>query len=195
MTLFWGILIGLVLALAGLIFGSRLLGFAAQRPADYAARAGMDIRQVLAGDLLVDGVLYGPLGRVVSRFTATMDCQWQGNHLVIDELFEFDSGMEQRRRWELELGDDGQLRGGAGDIFGAIGTVAGDTLSMRYRLRLPESAGGHMLAAQDWMYRLNNGTLVNRSQMRKFGFKVAELVATIRPVATTQTAAETRRAS
>jgi len=28
---------------------------------------------------------------------------------------------------------------------------------------------------------LENGTIVNRSQMRKFGIKVAELVATIRP--------------
>jgi hypothetical protein len=31
------------------------------------------------------------------------------------------------------------------------------------------------------MYLLENGVIMNRSQFRKFGFKVAELVATMRP--------------
>jgi hypothetical protein len=31
------------------------------------------------------------------------------------------------------------------------------------------------------MYLTPNGTIVNRSQFRKFGIKVAELVATMRP--------------
>jgi hypothetical protein len=34
----------------------------------------------------------------------------------------------------------------------------------------------------DWMYRLENGTIINRSQFRKFGIKVAELVATLRRI-------------
>ena len=29
--------------------------------------------------------------------------------------------------------------------------------------------------------QLDNGNIINRSEMRKFGFKVAELVATMRP--------------
>ena len=33
----------------------------------------------------------------------------------------------------------------------------------------------------DWMYLMENGTIINRSQFRKFGVKVAELVATMRP--------------
>ena len=49
-----------------------------------------------------------------------------------------------------------------------------------YRLRLPEESGGHVLDAVDWMYLTPNGTVVNRSQFRKFGIKVAELVATMR---------------
>jgi hypothetical protein len=32
------------------------------------------------------------------------------------------------------------------------------------------------------MYLAPNGTIVNRSQFRKYGLKVAELVATLRPV-------------
>jgi hypothetical protein len=32
------------------------------------------------------------------------------------------------------------------------------------------------------MYLMQNGTIINRSQFRKFGIKVAELVATMRPI-------------
>ena len=45
-----------------------------------------------------------------------------------------------------------------------------------------KASGGHVLDVLDWMYLLPNGTIMNRSQFRKFGIKVAELVATMRPV-------------
>ena len=57
----------------------------------------------------------------------------------------------------------------------------GPALQLRYKFRLPEDAGGHVLDTTDWMYLTPNGTIVNRSQFRKFGIKVAELVATMRP--------------
>ena len=41
--------------------------------------------------------------------------------------------------------------------------------------------GSHVLKTVDWMYLTPDGTIVNRSQFRKFGIKVAELVATLRP--------------
>ena len=40
-----------------------------------------------------------------------------------------------------------------------------------------------MLTTTDWMYLGPNGAIVNRSQFRKFGLKVGELVATMRPAA------------
>ncbi|MCP4825901.1 MAG: DUF3833 domain-containing protein, partial [Shimia sp.] len=46
---------------------------------------------------------------------------------------------------------------------------------------LTEEAGGHVLDVTDWMYHTGDGVIINRSQMRKFGIKVAELVATMRP--------------
>jgi hypothetical protein len=53
---------------------------------------------------------------------------------------------------------------------------------MLYPIKLPEESGGHVLQAIDWMYMTPDGSITNRSQFRKFGFRVAELVATIRPV-------------
>ena len=53
---------------------------------------------------------------------------------------------------------------------------------MLYKLRLPPAAGGHVLDVTDWMYLGENGTVMNRSQFSKFGIKVAELIATMRPL-------------
>jgi hypothetical protein len=52
---------------------------------------------------------------------------------------------------------------------------------LNYRIRLTPEAGGHVLDTVDWMYLTANGTIMNRSQFRKYGIKVAELVATMRP--------------
>ena len=54
---------------------------------------------------------------------------------------------------------------------------------MRYRIKLDASAGELELNVIDWMYLMENGTIMNRSQFRKFGLPVAGLIATMRKVA------------
>ena len=38
-----------------------------------------DIRQHLSGPMTCEGVIYGPMGRVTSRFTANMHGHWDGD--------------------------------------------------------------------------------------------------------------------
>jgi hypothetical protein len=190
MTPFYAAAITAGAALLAVILGAalwqRYFGFAAQRPADYAALAPQfDARRHLNGPILCEGVIYGPLGRVSSRFVAQMHGTWDGNRGTLREHFSYDSGAEQLREWHLTLGPDGSLRAQADDLVGiGKGAVCGPTVQMLYRLRLPAASGGHVLDVTDWMYLAPNGTIINRSQFRKFGFKVAELVATMRPAAT-----------
>lgn len=162
----------------------RFAGFRAQRPQDYAGKGPViDPRQHLSGPILCEGVIYGPMGRVSTRFVAQMEGVWTGDTGVLTERFQYDSGTVQNREWRLTLGRDGALRAEAADVVGVgSGTVAGPTVQMRYRLRLPKGAGGHVLNVTDWMYLCDNGTIINRSQFTKCGVKVAELVATMRPV-------------
>ena len=179
--LLWVLLgIGGALALVWLV--SRGLGFGSQRPDHYAqSEPYFAVKDVLSGELLCDGVIYGPLGRVVSRFAADFDVRWDGNRGRMIEHFRYDSGNTQDREWWLELGDDGALKADASDLVDTgHGRQSGATLLMRYRIRLPDAAGGHVLNVTDWMYLTPDGVIVNRSQFRKFGIKVAELIATIR---------------
>lgn len=168
--------------LAAYLWRARL-SFSAQRPSDYAALAPFDLRHHLNGPIQCEGVIYGPTGRVTSRFVAQMQGEWDGNRGVLREEFTYDTGAKQAREWQLTIGNDGKIRARADDVMGiGHGEVAGGALQLRYNLRLPASAGGHVLAVNDWLYVTPNGTLINRSQMRKFGIKVAELVATMRPI-------------
>jgi len=162
----------------------RFTGFMAQKPQDYAgSEPSMDLREHLNGSIKCEGVIYGPLGRVASRFTGDFVAQWDGNRGVMREHFEYDSGNTQDREWRLELGNDGMIRAEADDLVGAgTGQQSGATTCLSYRIRLPDEAGGHVLGVTDWMYLAPNGVVVNRSQFRKFGIKVAELVATMRKV-------------
>jgi len=173
---------GALVAILGYV-KRRLWSFAAQRPEDYAAaEPQFDLRRHLNGPIKCEGVIYGPLGRVTSRFEADFDVSWKGNHGHMKERFHYDDGSVVDREWHLTLGNDGQIRAEAPDVVGiGTGVQAGSALQLKYRIRLPEDAGGHVLDTVDWMYLAPGGTIVNRSQFRKFGIQVAELVATMRP--------------
>jgi hypothetical protein len=175
-------LFGAVLGLSLLAVAARFVGFRAQRPSDYAAQTPkFDVREHLSGPILCEGVIYGPTGRVSSRFVADMDAKWEGNKGTMSEVFHYDSGVVQHREWRLTVGNDGRIKAEADDLVGAgDGRQEGGAVVLNYRIRLPDSAGGHVLDTTDWMYIVENGVIMNRSQFRKYGIKVAELVATMR---------------
>lgn len=173
-----------LVALALAMLAARRTGFMAQRPSDYAGTTpAFDIRHHLSGPIQCEGVIYGPTGRVTSRFTADIEGRWEGNRGVLDEHFLYSGGNRQDRQWRLTLGNDGAIRAEADDLIGTgSGQQEGASVLLSYRIRLPESAGGWELDVTDWMYLTENGAVINRSQFRKFGIKVAELVATMRRV-------------
>lgn len=177
------LLLGSILTLSALWLAGRFWGFRAQSAEDYADTGPeFDIRQHLNGALACEGVIYGPTGRVSSRFVADFQADWEGDRCVMTEDFRYDSGTVQQREWQLTLRADGAIRAEAADLVGTgSGAQRGSGVNLTYRIRLPESAGGHVLDVTDWMYLTANGTIINRSQFRKFGIKVAELVATMRP--------------
>lgn len=184
MDLFLTALLGAAVAFGLVWLRFRFAAFEAQRPADYAEGGPQfDIRTHLNGPIACEGVIYGPTGRVASRFTADFMAEWDGNRGTMREHFRYDGGAStQDREWRLTLGNDGGIRAEADDLVGeGRGTQRGSAVQLTYRIRLPESSGGHVLDTTDWMYLTDNGTIINRSQFRKYGIKVAELVATMRP--------------
>lgn len=177
------VLIVALLAL-GLVVARRFLfAFPAQRPADYAETAPpFDLRQALNGPLVASGVIYGPTGRVATRFVADMQGTWDGSGGTLAEDFRYDGGSTQTRAWRIAPGSEGRFTATADDVVGVgEGEVSGATATLRYRLRLPEQGGEWQVDVTDWLYRGEDGVIINRAQFRRFGFLVGELVGTIRP--------------
>lgn len=180
----WAFLfLGAVFVVLLLWMRSRLFDFASQKPEHYEDEAPLfDIRRHLNGPILCEGVIYGPLGRVSSRFVADFDASWEGDTGIMKECFTYSDGSVQKREWHLKVGPGGRIEATAEDVVGkGEGMQAGPSVCLRYNIRLPAESGGHVLSTVDWMYLTPNGTIMNRSQFRKFGIKVAELVATMRP--------------
>lgn len=175
-------LIGALIVILVMALRSRYASFHAQSPSDYAGLGPQfDLRRHLSGPIQCEGVIFGPMGRVASRFVADMEGTWEGNIGTLSEVFRYDSGTVQRRAWTLALANSGDITATAADVVGlGSGRVEGPGVMLRYRIRLTPEAGGHVLDVTDWMYLMENGTIINRSQFRKFGIKVAELVATMR---------------
>ncbi|MDA5558295.1 DUF3833 domain-containing protein [Shimia sp. MMG029] len=174
-----------VLALGIVYLKARLFSFRAQDSSDYAA-LGPDIslKEHLNGPILSEGVIYGPNGRVANSFVARMEGRWEGATGTLTEAFTYSNGKQQNRQWNLTMVDDTTFTATADDIIGvAKGKVSGATIRMDYTIVLTEEAGGHSLNVTDWLYLTESGVIMNRSEMRKFGIKVAELIATMRPQA------------
>ena len=119
MTSLTWFLLGVVVTLAGVLVWSRISGFPAQRPADYAGQTpAFDLRTHLSGSIKCEGVIYGPLGRVASRFVGDFDAPWDGNRGVMKEHFLYDTGTTQDREWRLEIGNDDRIKAEADDVVG-----------------------------------------------------------------------------
>lgn len=173
----------LLLALAFILTKSLFFSFRAQSPDDYAGtNPAFDLRTHLSGQILSEGLVFGPNGKMTNSFVAKMVGEWNGNVGTLTEEFTYSNGRTQNRKWFLTIGNDNTFVATADDINGeARGVVSGSTIKMEYQIVLPQEAGGHTLDVTDWLYLTENGVIMNKSELRKFGLKVAELVATMRP--------------
>lgn len=174
--------LGAALVVLLLAVRRRFADFMGQTADDYAEDSPQfDMRTHLNGPMICDGVIFGPLGRVTSTFEADFDISWEGHVCTMKEEFRYNDGSTQLREWRIELDGGGCFEAFADDVPGkGRGEVAGPAVLFNYPITLPADAGGYTLKAFDCMYLTKNGTVVNRSQFRKFGFRVAELVATIK---------------
>ncbi|WP_298851625.1 DUF3833 domain-containing protein [uncultured Ruegeria sp.] len=174
----------ILLALLIAIFvRARLLSFRAQSPLDYAGTGPVfSLKEHLNGEILSEGLIYGPNGKMSNSFVARMIGEWAGNSGTLSESFAYSNGKQMNRKWYLTLGTGNTFTAKADDIVGeGQGTISGATVKLTYSIILPQDAGGHTLDVTDWMYLTEHGVIMNRSEMRKYGIKVAELVATMRP--------------
>ena len=93
------------------------------------------------------------------------------------ERFEFDDGEKTDRTWEIVFQDNQMFKAKAHDIAGeAKGRQNGSAVNINYTLQVPYKNSTINLRMDDWMYLIENDLILNRTTMKKFGFKVGEIV-------------------
>lgn len=148
---------------------------------DYAGgEPELEMEHFFNGDLVAYGVVKDWRGRVIRRFQADIDASWEAGIGTLDEGFLFDDGETDRRVWTLTPTGKDSYRGTAGDVVGAGQLqVAGNAVFLDYVLELPYGSGSINVRVDDRMYLLTPELLLNESSLRKFGFKVGELLLVI----------------
>ncbi|MEM6603728.1 MAG: DUF3833 domain-containing protein [Pseudomonadota bacterium] len=135
-----------------------------------------DLKAFFTGPVKAWGIIQDWRGDVVSRFDVDMQGSWKGNIGTLEEDFVYYDGSTQRRVWTITQKKDGKYIGTASDIIGeAEGATNGSALRWAYSMDVPVDDTTYRLYFDDWMWMMNDGVLINRSYLKKFGFTVAEL--------------------
>jgi Protein of unknown function (DUF3833) len=151
-------------------------------PAVYQAQKPvLDLKEYFNGTIDAWGVFQDRSGQVVRRFTVVMKCTWVGDTGTLDEDFTYSDGTKEKRVWTIKKTAPGRYIGTASDVVGeAKGVAAGNALNWAYTLKLMVDGKQYDVQFDDWMYLMDDKTMLNRAVMSKFGFKLGEVFLSFR---------------
>ncbi|MFF7064981.1 DUF3833 family protein [Pseudomonas sp. NPDC008258] len=161
-----------------LLIGCLLLAGCAKVGVEHYAheQPPLDLVEFFSRPVQAWGMFQKRSGEVVKRFHVRIGSRLEGERLILDEHFVYSDGTRQQRTWTLTPNGPGRWRGTAADVIGeASGEVAGNTLRWRYRLDLPVDGRHWEVDLDDWMYRMDEDTLINRSSMSKLGVEIGQI--------------------
>ena len=120
--------------------------------------------------------LMGDVEKVIKRFKVDIVASWKDDIATLDEKFIYSDGSKSSRIWKLKKISSNQFEGTAGDVEGvAEGETAGNAFYFEYDLNLPVDDTTYVVNFEDWMFLMDENTLLSRSYMSKWGFDVGEV--------------------
>ncbi len=143
-------------------------------------KPALDLAQYFNGTIDGWGMFQDRSGKVLKRFHVVIDARWTGNEGTLDEKFEYADGTRENRVWTLRKDGD-RYTGTAGDVVGiAQGSAAGNALRWTYVLALPVDGTTWHMDMDDWMFLIDDTTMLNRTTMSKFGVEVGQVTLSFR---------------
>jgi hypothetical protein len=136
----------------------------------------LDLQDYFCGPIRAWGLVQDRKGRVTRRFDVRMNGTWDGDTGTLEEQFAYYDGETQTRIWTIQKKPGGRYEGRADDILDkADGRVEGNTMRWAYDMDLAVDGKTYRIMFDDWMFLMNDGVLINRSYLKKFGLTLAEL--------------------
>ena len=136
----------------------------------------INLNEFFNGKLLAHGIVQDRSGKVINRFKVDIIASWKDDIATLDEKFVYSDGSKSSRIWKLKKIGSNQFEGTAGDVEGiADGETAGNAFYFVYDLNLPVDDSTYVVNFEDWMFLMDENTLLSRSYMSKWGFDVGEV--------------------
>ena len=147
------------------------------KPEDYKnTKPIIKIEEYFQGNVKAWGMLQGRSGEVKRQFVADMKGEFDGQNLILDETFIWNDGEKQERRWTIKKVGDNKYEGTAPDVVGiAKGVSFGSAFKFEYKLLVPYKDKKIKIRFDDWIFKQDEKTAINKATLTKFGFKVGEL--------------------
>ena len=169
MKLWKGVLVMGLLAFLSGCSGAKLNHYKSAEPP-------LDLKEYFTGPIKAWELVQNHKGEVTRRFDVTMVGTWDGDVGTLEEEFAYYDGETQKRIWTITKTEDNKYEGRADDILDkADGEVQGNAMRWAYQMDLPVGDKTYKITFDDWMFLMNDGILINRSYLKKFGLTVAEL--------------------
>lgn len=141
----------------------------------------LDLRTYFDGEIEASGMFQDRSGKVIKRFNVAIKGSWTGNVGTLEEDFVYSDGTTDRRVWTITKIDEHNYVGTADDVIGeARGEAYGNALRWRYVLALDVDGKTYHVDFDDWMYLIDDNVMLNRSEMRKLGFRLGEVTLAFR---------------
>jgi len=170
--------------LAASLMGMAMLatGCSGDRIENYAGTTPvMSFEEFFNGPIQAHGLVHNRKGQVIRRFDVVMQGSWNGNEGVLDEKFTYYDGEVSSRVWKVRKIAENKYVGTADDIVGeATGESLGMAIRWNYVMQVKVDGSTYNINFDDWMFRTNGDTILNRSYMTKWGFRVGDITVVMR---------------
>ncbi len=142
----------------------------------------LKIEEYFLGQTKAWGIFEDRFGNLKREFVVDIEGTWDGELLTLVEDFVYSDGETEQRIWRIKKLDEHTYEGRADDIIGvAVGKSYGKALNWSYEMVL-NVGGGLRVTFDDWMYLQQDGVLINRATVSKFGLSIGEVTLFFRRV-------------
>ena len=139
-------------------------------------KPAFDLKTYFNGTVKAWGIVQNRSGNIIKRFDVDIVGEWQDENGTLTEDFRYYDGTTQQRIWHITDLGQGRYEGRAADVIDkANSTVFGNGAQWGYVMDVPVGDTNYKIRFEDWMWLMNDGVLVNRSYMKKFGITVGEI--------------------
>lgn len=138
------------------------------------------LRDYFNGHSVAWGTLVDYSNKLTRTFCVEIEANWLAEKDIhtgtLNESFYFDDGERSERIWKIQDNGDGTFTGEAGDVIGvASGETKGRAFHWQYDLEVKVGERDMVFRMDDWMYRVDEHRLFNKTAMEKLGIEVATI--------------------